>query len=460
MNARMPYTQIAKEALPPRLSVLGYVKVGGKSSQVRWGRNGPYTLPERYVEPVRFEVTTREKRIEVLANPKNQKDRQKVDLGYRRDEAIHGEIGEAPTRLKIRMMFPTAEENFICHFGAHTGRVWACQGNGVEAMDVVRGKVPCPCPRLKQFEGQYEGPDFRDDEMRATGGSLFPCKPRGILSMILEEAETFGGFHAFKTTSWESIANIRTQLELFEGQFGRIDGLPLELVVYPATKSYSDPQGGGTTTQPIVTIVLAASFDTARQIGTEAAERSRQFLLTAGGAPDPEQHRQILTREMQDEAESEGGEFFPGGSGEDPENPTPTMEERLRAKAATGQARKGQALPVVEADVEIEDADASGPDFDVVADPGEADDEEAAGAEELPAKEPTLQDQYLELLTETAPGWGDEERRAWQLQKIGKEYLSDFDEDDFQLGILLLKRGDLGEWAEAAVGSEQRDFLS
>jgi hypothetical protein len=358
---QMPYTQIDREALPPRLSVLGYVKVGGKS-EIRYSREGkPYALPERYVEPARFEVVSREKKLQrVEGKGKNRGKTFTVDLGFKRDEDIHRALDQDPlTEIPVRLMFPTAAENFQCHFGCHDGTRWVCQGNGREAQDQVRGEVPCPCPRLgTAFEGEYDGP--APPERR-----LLPCKPRGVLSVVLEHATTFGGFHVYKTTSWESIANIRTQLEMFERLYAPLRGktgiadLPLLMKVYPATKGYGSGDEGGLTTQPIVTLVLAGTYDTARQLAAEGAEESRKFLLAAGGDPDPEQHQELLFEEMRREAESEGAEFFPEArrvQEEDQPEVVDSLEARMRAAA-------GQ---VVEAEVEEAPAEDGDPDHEIV----------------------------------------------------------------------------------------------
>ena len=512
---RMPYTQITREALPPRVSVLGYVKVGGLEDRIRFTQQGkPWVAPVRYVSPVRFEITTREQRVEeVKGTGQLSKETYRIGRGYVRDERIHEKLGsQAPNEIDVRFMFPTWEQNFICHFGAHDGKRWVCQGNGVEAKDVGRGAVPCPCPRLKQFEGAYQGP--KPPEQR-----LVPCRPRGVLSMILPDAETFGGFHVFKTTSYESIANIRTQLEVFEAQFGRLDGLPFRLKVYPATKSYDD--GAGTTTQPIVTLVIAASFDTARQLGAAAAEESRRLLMAAGGAPDPEQHRTVLVREMEEEAEAEGREFFPQEDQPGQAGRTPLEEINAKIEAR----RTGQPLPVVQGEKSGNGNgnghQDEGPDYEVLDDEEGEQAEDAAEplvrelqalldehghriaaphlarlkegiqernedhlraglgwlrgllggpggepAKEGPSEDPApetgsdpdpneprgsltgktrseLSQEYTALLLDARPRWGQAEIRLWQAKHIGRSTSDQWEPDDFELAIQLVRRGKL-----------------
>lgn len=521
-SLRMPYSSIAVEALPPRLSVLGYVKVGGLEPKIRFTRAGkPWVAPMRYTDPVRFEVTTREQRIkEVKGQGQHANETFKVRTGYVRDEQIHGEIGAQPTELDVRFMFPRWQDNFVCHFGAHNGKKWICQGNGVEALDIQRGQVPCTCPRLKQFEGTYAGP-------KPPETNLVPCKPHGVLSFILPAANSYGGFHAFKTTSYESIANLATQLALFERQFERLDGLPFKLLVYPATKGYGE--GEGMTTQPIVTVVIAASFDTARQIGAAAAAESRRFLLSAGGAPDPVALRTVLEREMVEEAENEGAEFFSenaetesNGNGNAHsaaanagKTPLAEINERIRAK------REGKPLPVVQADASPAKSPADeGADYEVVDDgaeePADGEPEHAGPVAEVlaavkaleelrdraleanigltddgvasiadaiktldlkkinawtktlenrfekgpeePEPEPrddgprgsltgktrdALNREYFAVLGELAPDLAanEDQRRLWQAQNVGKSSCSQWDPDDYELALGLLRKG-------------------
>lgn len=449
MKTRMPYSQISREALPPRISVLGYVKVGGLEDRIRYTKKGkPWVAPQRWVDPVRFEVTTRQQRIEEIEGkgPDYKGKKIKVGRGYVRDEAIHEVIGERPTEIEVRFMFPRAADNFVSHFGAHSGKQWICQGDGVEAQDVARGAVACPCPRLKQFEGQYEGPYPTEGQKR-----LVACKPRGVLSFIIPAAETFGGFYVFKTTSWESIANLRTQLEVFESHFKRVDGLPFVLKVYPATKSYDN--GEGTTTQPIVTLVIPADFDTARQLAAAAAEESQRYLLTAGGAPDPVQHRSILEREMREEAAAEGAEFHPD-AGKPKQAPLEDVNAKIRARG------EGKPLPVVEGTPTQPQDDDEGDDYEV-ADPddepwdpddveevepesggeqGEEEQEERLGPRTGRSRA-ELNRIYFAELGKKKPEWGDAERKFWQEQRVGKASCREWEVDDFELALVLIERG-------------------
>lgn len=303
-DPRLPFTQISEAFLPPRDPIVGYVKIGGKGQRIRFSKFGkPWVAPERFVDPPRFEVTTREKTVqEVNGQGKEAANKFKVDLGYKRDEEFHRRIDEKnPTALRIRLMYPTVEENLIAFLGAHDGTRWVCRGNGEEAEDLVRGACPCPCPRLKQFTGEYSGTKPADSA---------PCKPHAQLNLILEDARTFGGFWAFKTTSFESYTNLLKALQQFERLFGRLDGLPLELRVMAATKSYGD----GMTTQPIVTLVVPESMNSARQIAADAAAESRKYLPLPSDA-DRKAYREAVIEELESRESSYVDEFMQGDDG-------------------------------------------------------------------------------------------------------------------------------------------------
>ncbi len=349
-DARLPFASISPDFLKPRDPVLGYIKIGGKESTPRFARatGRPWLAPVRYVNPPRFEVTTREKIVQSVEGTGNAKGKRfSLDYGYKRDVGYHEAIEEeAPTSLRVRLMYPTPAENVVSFLGAYGSGAWACRGDGVEAIDAKRGACVCPCPRLKQFDGTYEGDQPRDS---------LQCRPHGQLNVLLQDADVFGGFWVFKTTSYESISNILHVLQTMEGIFGRVDGLPFELRVMAATKSF----GEGMTTQPIVTLVLAASMDMARSIAADAAAESQRYLPVS--VPEAVAYREAVVEEMETEAESTATEF---------------------SDEATLEARAEEAEP-------LEPEDDEGPDFEVVPEGEELEMESEADAEgpEEPAEE-------------------------------------------------------------------------
>ena len=324
----MRFTELVAGVIKPRMSVAGYIKVGGKEDREtpRWsrGRGGPYLLPTRYVDPVRFEVTTRQRRIEEVAHPNDPKKRKfKLDRGYARDEAIHGIIGAQPDELNIRLYQAEPRHNLVTHLGFYDGRKWACEGDGQSAVEVMPNgeKVTrgCPCPRLG-------GKD------RSAG----ICKPRGSLSCWLEDSGQWGLLHRFTTTSWESIGNLMTQLEAFYRSFGTLAWIPLVLRVIPVTKGYKDNKGNRhRTTQPIVTVAVRgnpAKALAAAQRWSDATGQAKQIMA-------PEEQVELVTSDMREETEHEGEEFFPD-AGNRPIKDTPPPR---RAASRLAQLKKEKA---------------------------------------------------------------------------------------------------------------------
>ncbi len=336
-DTRLPYREISDDFLAPRDPVLGYIKVGGRSPTIRYTRAGkPWVGPIRLLDPARFEVTTREKRTKKVMGQGNAAGQEfTVDLGYVRDEDFHAfkSVGPKPNSLRIRLLYPTWRQNLISFLGAYGGGVWVCRGSGVEATDIKRGECACPCPRLIQFSGNYEGTRPND------GKKPLVCKPHGQLNVLLEDAGVFGGFWPFKTTSYGSISNLIKSLRMFEEMFGRIDGLPLELRVMAVTMQVP---GGGTTVQPQVTLVLPASMDGARQIAKSAADESRKYL-PAGGALDETKYLEAVVVEMEEEGKAYAEEFMPAEEveAEEIKEPEGVVEGELRKQAEIQAMQRG-----------------------------------------------------------------------------------------------------------------------
>ncbi len=449
---RLPYVSIENSALRPRLPIAGYIKVGGKRPQMKWSKSGPYSLPTSSVEPVRFEVTTFEKDEVEVTHPQDKEQRKWIwDRGYKRDIELHKKIGDNPTRLNVRLMFPNPFPSLKTYFGAHNGQKAVCYGNGVEAQDDSRGgTVPCTCPRLAQFEGPYDGPPPKDGLV---------CKPHLELAVVLDDAERYGLFWIFKSTSWRTIANIRTQIAMFHQQFGRLDGLPLVLEVQKTPIRYDD---GKRTTQPIVNISMDGSFDTARMIASGKVEEARRLSSGIVAPFSESEFEQAMSAERELSESEVGDEFHPEAplaNGKDGR----TMEERLRDRAAP--------RPAAPTTVKAQDAPASAPtepDFEVV----DEDEPETVGVEQMPAASAApapaavpataaatawtppdaasacrtgLEDAhrlYLDALRQVVPHWTNQQLVAWQTEKVKKASTRLWAALDFELASLFLRRGE------------------
>ena len=311
MSTVPPYIEhrsLKPSILRPKLSHAGYIKVGGMAAGApRWGAKGPFLPPTRYIDPVRFEVTTLERQIEQLTRPGG-KDKKVYTLnrGYPRNEALHKTIGATPNRLSIRLIFPKPEDNLITQLAYFDGQRYACTGDGEKATEITkigtRKEVSCPCSRLKL-------PEAQSADLPTRGAGV--CKPRAILTVWLEASRQWPLLHMFKTTSWESIAKIRTQLDLIYQQFGTVAWLPLVLRVDPSHKTFVDTKGvRKRSIQPAVTIAIKGNPQDAMKAGQEwhqARDEARALY-------QPEEHVKLVAAQMESEAEQEGDEFFPEAS--------------------------------------------------------------------------------------------------------------------------------------------------
>lgn len=168
-------------------------------------------------------------------------------------EEIHEEVGEEPTELRVRLMYDTPGDNFFSQMQEYDGRELAVRCDGETREDVRTGETG-PCRRGENGEG-------------------CDCKPYGRLPVVLEAAPTFGSVAVFRTTSWESVRNIQSSLELVYEQLQMIAeladvpeeqvslaGLPFLLRLYPATDRFE--QGGETRTSTSwkVSLELAVPF--------------------------------------------------------------------------------------------------------------------------------------------------------------------------------------------------------
>lgn len=284
---RDDFVELSTAVLQPRLPCLGNIKIGGKGPVQRSGNNVEFQRPVKFDH---FKITTRAR-----GN----------DGNYAIDTAVHAALQtNEPRELNIRFLYNEISHNFQSSLTAYQGRTLRCKGNGDVAFDrKLNREIPCTCPLLKQHVGDYPA-----DIVRPTN---VVCKPYGVLSVLLEEAQSYGGFHVFRTTSWETISAITAALKMFKAQFGLLSFIPFKLVIYPRTVVYQDGAKEKSSLAYSVSIVLRASMDTAFQIAAAAQEKQAAALQITAGNYTPEVHaEQLRELEQQDEADV-GDEFHP-----------------------------------------------------------------------------------------------------------------------------------------------------
>lgn len=277
------FNGISPRVLRAKLACIGYIKIGGKVSGKR--------QPEKYNH---FKIRTRAR------------DQQG---NYILDQSVHSKIGDKPIELDVRFLWDDPAQNFKSSLAAFSGpRKLLCEGNGERAFDRQLNKeIQCTCPLLKQHKGEYPLTTYP----RPVGDIV--CKPSGTLSVLLEAANYYGGYHIYRTTSWETISSLTAAFEHFKTIFnGTIAWIPFKLLLYPFAVSYE----GGTGTAYGVTLALRGSMETAYQIAAQAREQRDTALrqLTAGFTP--EEHAAQVGAIEEEDRPAIVSEFHPQATGD------------------------------------------------------------------------------------------------------------------------------------------------
>lgn len=265
-------TLIKRSFLAPRIQEIGKIKLGGKGAERKSADGKTWRLPVKFDH---FEVTGR--------------DRDGTTGNFVKDEAIHAAVGPNPTELPGVLMFERPDENFMSEMCIYQGRTKALECDGETAKNLKTGEEN-PC-------------------VSAAGGTC-KCKPHAKLWLQLVDSPTVGGYHVFRTTSWESTNNIQSFLEWAFDTFGTCYGLPVKLRMYVAEINYADAQGNAKTSRaPIAALVLAANLEDVTKVLVAKNEviqntRDRIRLLAAGVQ---EEQAQVDEEEAEDIAE----EFHP-----------------------------------------------------------------------------------------------------------------------------------------------------
>lgn len=262
---------ISSKLLAPRPQQLGRIKIGRLGDTVK-GKAGKADW-RKPVKIDHFIVTTNERG---------------ADGNFVRDDRIHGLIGEQPTELEGFLMYETPEENFHSEMVQYRGRgkdgkVWSCDGE--TAHNLKKGSTG-ECLRLS--------------------GKKCKCKPYARLHLQLLHGHTMG-YHFFRTTSWESVANIQTFLQDIYKRFGTCYQVPVRMTVYPA----EDRHDKGVSTSYKVALTLSVTMaEAAQQIA-----QHREYLKLARG------EIKALAAGTQEELGATDGddadEFFPPGTDEE-----------------------------------------------------------------------------------------------------------------------------------------------
>jgi hypothetical protein len=166
------------------------------------------------------------------------------------DEATMNALGEKPTEIKVMLPYDSVELNLPHEYSWWKSSKRMCQGNGEYALrsqddgsDPV--EMACPCDLLGE-----------------------QCKPAGILNCIVIKSQRIGGVHQFRTSSHNSIENLKSSLGFIKSVGGGpLVGIPLWLTLQP--QKVTPKKGGG----QITIYVAGLEFRGDPQLETSAIEQ-------------------------------------------------------------------------------------------------------------------------------------------------------------------------------------------
>jgi hypothetical protein len=164
----------------------GKIKIGGKGEVQKSRAGNEYQLPKKWSH---IAVTTLER---------------DESENFIIDEELTKKLGDGTlTPKKIgpcMFIFNEPELNFYTTYAYYLKSKIVCKGNGETACRYLDDGIP------KEIECDPKMCEFARDNK---------CKPNGILSVLFPWSGTIGGCYKFRTTSWNSIISLKTQLEMF-----------------------------------------------------------------------------------------------------------------------------------------------------------------------------------------------------------------------------------------------------
>ena len=322
----MPQRSLVIKNIPPRLTEIGKIKIGGKGEMRTSSGGKQFQLPQRHDH---FTITTLEKGS---------------DGNFCRNDKLHAilekQFGKKPKRLPVRLVYDQLEMNFQSRYARYDGKTLICSGDGEFAderqQDNMFREVPCPCHRQ---EPTYQGRD--------------KCKINGTLAVIIDGADVVGGVWKFRTTGYNSTIGIMSSLAMISRlTSGPIAGLPLLLTVAPKTTTTPD---GKSTTVYVVGLTFRGTVENLLESSFKQAEM--RHLHHARLQELETVDRRLLEDQSGNAwAEEEIEEFYPLESSETDQ--APTQETQGRPEAASAKdindrlrqeaANNGQHIPLID----------------------------------------------------------------------------------------------------------------
>jgi hypothetical protein len=277
------------------------------------------------------------------------------------------------TELDVMLTADIPELAFYTYRGAYSRTRVLCRGFGVGTdadrwSDDQEEYVSIKCPGNSCDWAKSEG----------RRGQPPPCRPHGVLRVVLLDDPMLGGYYLYRTTSAQTIGAINMGLRATAGMTGgRMAGLPFRLRVVPAQ---SKDDQGRTRKYSLVTCGYAGN---PRLLLEEASNLADQRMRL--GIKSEVEHQKLLSEIHRpvaeigkEEVQDVATEFFP-----EPENGTPALPpaQQVTAPPPVGQQA---AMPVEPAD--SVEAAAPPPDDEDIPPPG--DEYLPPAAEEPPPRDP------------------------------------------------------------------------
>ena len=239
---------ISRKVMGYRPQEVGKIKLGRRGQKKKTSGGADMFQPMRLDH---FEIVTRE--------------REGRDGAFVRDEAIHAIVGEEPTELEGTLGFHEIEDNLHTSMRVYAGR---------------RAKIKCNGEVMRTKEG-VESPCKKPEGAPCPEG----CKPYCRLHLQLHASPYTGGYHTFRTRSWESTNNIQTFLEETFARFNTLFQAPVKLICYQSEDQYELDGKDMTGKSTKVALVLNMPYETAMLHMVQAKERleaMKERLLITG----------------------------------------------------------------------------------------------------------------------------------------------------------------------------------
>jgi len=215
VSSRFDLTEIAD--FTPVLPEIGKIKIGEKGQSRQTSKGKDFQPPKKLDH---FKI------VSLSRGPDN---------NLLTDIVVHKTIGEKPKELDIILPYDDISLNFPTFYAWYSASKCICKGNGRIAFRWDDQKedynqIVCDPEHCPQFTPPNNNPRL--------------CKANGILSVILVKAPRIGGVYKFRTTSMNTIRDIRSSLSFIQHiTSGYLAGIPLKLVIKPRTVNPKNVKG-------------------------------------------------------------------------------------------------------------------------------------------------------------------------------------------------------------------------